>query len=158
YDLKDTVVGVDGNLLQLRLVMDSVGMERESITLDLEHVTCRLGQSLLVVEGTGGLTERLPPIFLFARNNVISCGLNRPLISMRGIPDFMDFQQSFSWKGDLNFYDNIGTFLEIATPQLSTSRNLDHSDWKSFWASNEGIGSINAPVVWKSKSLDRTFA
>ena len=158
FELKDTVVGVDGNLLQLKLVMDSVGMERESIMLELEHVTCRLGQSLLSVEGSGGLSEKLPPLFLFARNNIISCGLNRPLISMRGLADFMDFQQSFAWKGDLNFYDNIETFLEIATPQVSISRNLDHSGWKSFWASNEGVGSINAPVVWRTKALDRSFA
>lgn len=158
YELKDTAVGVDGNLLQLKLVMDSPGMERESITLELEHVTCRLGQSLLSVEGSGGLSEKLPPLLLFARNNVISCGPNRPLISMRGLADFMDFQQSFSWKGDLNFYDNIDTFLEIATPQLSSSRNLDHAAWKAFWQSDEGVGSINAPVVWRSKSLDKSFA
>ncbi len=158
-ELKDTVIGVDGNLLQIKkLLMDSTGMDRESITLDLEHVTCLLGQSLLTVEGAGGMMEKLPPIFLFARNNVISCGPGRPLISMRGLADFMDFQQSFSWEGNLNFYDNIETFLEISTPELSSNRKWDHAYWKSFWGTNEGGASSNAPLLWRTKSFDRSFA
>ena len=155
FEVKDSVVGVDGNLLQLKLVMEALGMERESILLELEHVTCLLGQSLLSVEGMGGLTEKLPPIFIDARNNVISCGVGRPLISMRGLAEFMDFQQSFSWKGDLNFYNNIETFLEISTSQLTGNQNLDHALWKSFWGTNEGVRSINLQVV---KSPDKSFS
>jgi serine/threonine protein kinase len=155
FELKDSVVGVDGNLLQLKLVMDALGMERESISLELEHVTCLLGQSLLSVEGMGGLSEKLPPIFIDARNNVISCGAARPLISMRGLAEFMDFQQSFSWKGDLNFYNNIETFLEISTSQLTGNQNLDHVQWKSFWGTNEGVRSINLRVL---KSPEKSFA
>lgn len=155
FEVKDSVIGVDGNLLQLKLVIDSLGMDRESISLELERVTCLLGQSLLSVEGMGGLTERLPPIFLDARNNVISCGMTRPLISMRGLAEFMDFQQSFSWKGDHNFYNNIDTFLEISTSQLLGNQNLDHSQWKSFWGSNEGVRSINSRVM---KTPDKSFS
>ena len=155
FELKDSVVGVDGNLLQLKLVTDALGMERESISLELEHVTCLLGQSLLSVEGMGGITEKLPPIFIDARNNVISCGATRPLISMRGLAEFMDFQQSFSWKGDLNFYNNIETFLEISTSQLTGNQNLDHLQWKSFWGTNEGVRSINLRVL---KSPDKSYA
>jgi serine/threonine protein kinase len=147
FEVKDSVIGVDGNLVQLKLVMESLGMERESISLELEHVTCLLGQSLLAVEGMGSLTEKLPPIFIDARNNVISCGPSRPLISMRGLAEFMDFQQSFSWKGDLNFYNNIETFLEIATSQLVGNQNLDYAQWKSFWGKNEGILSVNLRVM-----------
>ena len=155
FELKDSVVGVDGNLLQLKLIMETLGMERESISLELEHVTCLLGQSLLSVEGMGGLTEKLPPIFIDARNNIISCGPSRPLISMRGLAEFMDFQQSFSWKGDLNFYNNIETFLEISTSQLTGNQNLDHAQWKSFWGTNEGVRSINSRVM---KSPEKSFA
>lgn len=148
FELKDSVVGVEGSLLQLKLVMDTVGMERESISLELEHVTCLLGQSLLSVEGMGGLAEKLPPLFIDARNNVISCGPNRPLISMRGLSEFMDFQRSFQWKGDLNFYNNIETFLEISTSQLSGNfPTFDFAQWKSLWGSNEGVRSINMRVV-----------
>lgn len=158
FDLKDVFVGVDGNLLQLRLVMDSGGMDRESIQLELVHVTCRLGQSLLAVEGSGGFSEKLPPLFVFASNNIISCGPNRPLMSMRGLADFMDFQQSFSWKGELNYYDSIETFLEVSSTSLSGSRNLDHAGWKSFWGTNEGIGSPNVPVAWRTKTLEKSYA
>ena len=148
FELKDSVVGVEGNLLQLKLINDTVGMERESISLELEHVTCLLGQSLLSVEGMGGLAEKLPPIFIDARNNIISCGPGRPLISMRGLSEFMDFQRSFSWKGDLNFYNNLDTFLDISTSQLSNNNPpFDHAQWKSFWGSNEGIRSENMRVV-----------
>ena len=113
FELKDTAVGVDGDLLQLKLVMDSVGMDRENIPLELERLTFRFGQSLLAVEGTGGPNEKLPQITVYARNNLIACGSNRPLISMRGITDFMDFKNSFSWKGNFNFYDNIQSFVEF---------------------------------------------
>ena len=156
FELKDSVVGVDGNLLQLKLVMNPVGMEKESISLGLEHVTCLLGQSLLSVEGMGGLTEKLPPIFVDARNNVISCGPNRPLITMRGLAEFMDFEQSFSWKGDLNFYNNIETFLDISTSQLTGSfPPFDQSQWKSFSRNYEGVQSINLKVV---NTPDKSFS
>ncbi|WP_373650217.1 serine/threonine protein kinase [Schlesneria sp. DSM 10557] len=156
FELKDSVVGVDGNLLQLKLVSDMVGMERESISLELEHVTCLLGQSLLSVDGMGGLSEKLPPLFIDARNNVISCGPGRPLISMRGLSEFMDFQRSFSWKGDLNFYNSIETFLEISTSQLSgNSPAFDYAQWKSFWGSNEGVRSENMRVV---KTPDKVYS
>src|SRR5262249_55061617 len=62
YELKDTAVGVDGNLLQLRLVMDSQGTDREGITLELDRFTFRFGQSLISVEGSGSPTEKLPPL------------------------------------------------------------------------------------------------
>ncbi len=156
FELKDSVVGVDGNLLQLKLVMSPVGMEKESISLGLEHVTCLLGQSLLAVEGMGGLTEKLPPIFVDARNNVISCGPNRPLISMRGLAEFMDFEQSFSWKGDLNFYNNIETFLDISTSQVTGNfPSYEQSQWKSFSRTYEGVQSINLKVV---KTPDKSFS
>jgi len=158
FDLKDVFVGVDGNLLQLKLVMDSGGMDRESIQLELTHVTCRLGQSLLTVEGSGGFSEKLPPLFVFAANNIISCGPNRPLIAMRALADFMDFQQSFSWKGELNYYDSIDTFLEVSSTSLTSNRNLDHAGWKSFWGTNEGIGSTNSTVAWRTKTLDRSYS
>jgi eukaryotic-like serine/threonine-protein kinase len=156
FELKDSVVGVDGNLLQLKLVMSPVGMEKESISLGLEHVTCLLGQSLLSVEGMGGLTEKLPPIFVDARNNVISCGPNRPLISIRGLAEFMDFEQSFSWKGDLNFYNNIETFLDISTSQLAGNfPSIEQGQWKSFSRTYEGVQSINLKVV---KTPDKSFS
>ena len=156
FELKDSAVGVDGNLLQLKLVMSPVGMEKESISLGLEHVTCLLGQSLLSVEGMGGLTEKLPPIFVDARNNVISCGPNRPLISMRGLAEFMDFEQSFSWKGDLNFYNNIETFVDISTSQLTGNfPPFEQSQWKSFSRTYEGVQSINLKVV---KTPDKSFS
>ena len=156
YELKDSAVGIDGNLLQLNLVMDSKGMERESITLELEHFTFRSGQSLLSVEGSGGQTEKLPPIIVYARNNVIACGANKPLISMRGLTDFMDFTKSFSWRGNFNFYDNVDTFLDISTIQTTNSRKMDHNAWKGL--TSEGVGSSNAQVNWRTKTVDRTYA
>ena len=93
---------------------------------------------------------------VYARNNVLSCAPNKPLISIRGVPDFMDFRNSFSWRGNLNFYDNMETFLEISTPQPSGSRNLDHAAWKAL--TSEGFGSSNLPVVWRTKWLERPYA
>lgn len=152
YELKDVAIGVDGNLLQMKLVMDDVA---ETITLDLDRVTFRFGQSLLVVEGTGGQTERLPKLLLFARNCILACGANYPLVSMRGIRDYMDFQKSFAWKGNFNFFDEVEKFLELSTVQ-QTARRWDHIDWKS--STNEGSGSKNLPVLWKQKTLDKPYA
>ena len=156
YELKDSAIGIDGNLLQLKLVMDSDGMERESIKLELEHLTLRSAQCLLAIEGSGGQTERLPPIIIDARNNIISCRPVRTLVSMRGLADFMDFQKSFQWRGNFNFYDNVETFLEVLSSQPSSSRKLDHSDWK--FLTTEGVGSSNAVVNWRIKNVDRTYS
>ena len=153
YELKDVAIGMDGNLLQLKLVMDAIS---ETITLDLDKVTFRYGQSLLAVEGTGGQTERLPKIFVFARNCILACGANYPLISMRGIRDYMDFQKSFSWKGNFNFYDAVETFLELSTVQQIGTRRWDYIDWKSL--SSEGAVSSNLPVGWKQKTFDKSYA
>lgn len=153
YELKDVAIGVDGNLLQMRLVMDATA--ETIITLDLDKVTFRYGQSLLAVEGTGGQTERLPKILVFARNSILACGSNYPLISMRGIRDYMDFQKSFSWKGNFNFYDEVETFLELSTVQQTGTRRWDHIDWKSL--TNEGAGSSNRPVLWKQKTFDKSY-
>ncbi|WP_010587781.1 serine/threonine protein kinase [Schlesneria paludicola] len=156
YELKDSAIGIDGNLLQLKLVMDSDGMERESIKLELEHLTLRSAQCLLAIEGSGGQTERLPPIIIDARNNILSCRPVRTLVSMRGLADFMDFQKSFQWRGNFNFYDNVETFLEVLSSQPNSSRKLDHNDWKNL--TNEGIGSNNTVVNWRNKNVDRSYS
>ena len=170
FDLKDVAIGLDGNLLQVKLVTESLGAERESISLELDHVTFRFGQSLISVEGTGGATEKLPKIFVFARNNILSCGRdqttardqlsnrNQAMISMRGLAEFMDFQKSFSWRGNLNFYDRLETFVELSLTQPYGIRQLEYADWKSL--TNEGVGSSNQnqAVVWKSKWSEKSYA
>ncbi len=157
FELKESLIGVEGNLLQLRVVVDAADMEKEGIALQIEHVTCLLGESLLSVETIGGSTDILPPILIDARNNIISCGAARPLIAMRGLSEFMDFQKSFSWKGDANFYDNIATFLEISPSQPNGNNVLDHGRWKKYWGSNEGARSNNSPVVWRTDASARSF-
>ena len=156
YELKECAVGVDGDLLQLRLVMDAYGIDRETITLELEHVTTRFGKSLLAVEGSGSPTEKLPKLFVFARNNILSCNNGYPLISMRMLPDSGELQKSFSWKGDLNFYDDIETFLDVTSAQPFSNRSLDQQAWMT-WTS-EGAGSSNQPVLWRQRRLEKLYS
>ena len=37
------------------------------------------------------------------------------------------------------------------------TRQLDFDAWRNHWLGNEGIGSSNAVVVWKSKPLERPW-
>lgn len=157
FELKDSAVGIDGNLLQFKLVMDTEGMDHESINVELEHLTFRFGQSLLAVEGTGGPNEKLPQIRVDAGNCVFSLEPNRPLITMRGIADFMDLQKSFLWKGNFNFYDNTRSFLDITTVQgTGGPPRMDYASWKSF--ADDGGGSSNLPVTWRGKLPENGYS
>lgn len=168
YEMKDVAIGLDGNMLRMKLLPESIETERQSIMLELDHVTFRFGQSLVSVEGTGESTDKLPRIFVNARNNIISCGRDQsserdqtankrtPMISMRGLVELSDFSKSFSWRGNLNFYDRIETFVEVSLNQPFGLRLFEYADWKSL--TTEGVTSSNGAVVWKAKTLDKPFA
>lgn len=159
YQIKDVLVALQGSLFHAVCQTELTNVETDRVTLELDHTTCLLSDGLILTEGIDNLTDRTPPLLIIANNNIISCGPNRPLIAMRDASDLMDMQRLFFWKGDRNYYDSVAVFWQLGGRQSpAAARQLDFDAWRNYWGGNEGTGSTNAAVIWRTKSTDRTWA
>ena len=158
FQIKDVVVALQGSLFHAVCQSELTNAEADRVTLELDHATCLLSNSLILTEGIDNLPDRTPPLLVFANNNIISCGAKRALVAMKDAGDLMDLQRQFVWKGDRNYYDGLSVFWQLGGRQPSSmTRQLDFDAWRNHWLGNEGIGSSNAVVVWKSKPLERPW-
>ncbi len=158
FQIKDVLVALQGSLFHAVCQTELANAESERVTLELDHATCCLSEGLIVTEGIDNLTDRTPPLLVIARNNILSCGPNRPLIAMRDAGDLMDMQRLFFWNGDRNYYDAVAVFWQLGGRQPATAaRQLDFDAWRNYWGGNEGTGSTNAAVVWRTKPSDRPW-
>ena len=158
FQIKDVVVALQGSLFHAVCQSELTNPEADRVTLELDHATCLLSNSLILTEGIDNLPDRTPPLLVFANNNIISCGAKRALVAMKDAGDLMDLQRQFVWKGDRNYYDGLSVFWQLGGRQPSSmTRQLDFDAWRNHWLGNEGIGSSNAVVVWKSKPLERPW-
>ena len=158
FQIKDVVVALQGSLFHAACQSELTNAETDRVTLELEHATCLLSNSLILTEGINNLPDRTPPLLVFANNNIISCGAKRALVAMQDAGDLMDLQRQFVWKGDRNYYDGLSVFWQLGGRQpASMTRQLDFDAWRNHWLGNEGIGSSNATVVWRSKPLERPW-
>ncbi|MBC8115899.1 MAG: serine/threonine protein kinase [Candidatus Saccharimonas sp.] len=158
FQIKDVLVALQGSLFHAMCQTELANVESERVTLELDHATCCLSEGLIVTEGIDNLTDRTPPMLVIARNNILSCGPNRPLIAMKDAGDLMDMQRLFFWNGDRNYYDSMAVFWQLGGRQpAATARQLDFDAWRNYWGGNEGTGSTNAAVVWRTKPSDRTW-
>ena len=158
FQIKDVLVALQGSLFHAMCQTELANIESERVTLELDHATCCLSDGLIVTEGIDNLTDRTPPMLVIARNNILSCGPNRPLIAMKDAGDLMDMQRLFLWNGDRNYYDSVAVFWQLGGRQsAATARQIDFDAWRNYWGGNEGTGSTNAAVVWRTKPADRTW-
>ena len=158
FQIKDVLVSLQGSLFHAACQSELANAEADRVTLELDHATCFLSNSLILTEGIDNLPDRTPPLLVFANNNIISCGAKRALVAMKDAGDLMDLQRQFVWKGDRNYYDGLSVFWQLGGRQPSSmTRQLDFDAWRNHWLGNEGIGSSNAVVVWKSKPLERPW-
>ena len=158
FQIKDVLVALQGSLFHAMCQTELANVESERVTLELDHATCCLSEGLIVTEGIDNLTDRTPPMLVIARNNILSCGPNRPLIAMKDAGDLMDMQRLFFWNGDRNYYDSVTVFWQLGGRQpAATARQLDFDAWRNYWGGNEGTGSTNAAVVWRTKPSDRPW-
>ena len=158
FQIKDVLVALQGSLFHAMCQTELANVESDRVTLEIDHVTCWLSEGLIVTEGIDNLTDRTPPMLVIARNNILWCGPNRPLIAMKDAGDLMDMQRLFFWNGDRNYYDSVAVFWQLGGRQpAATARQLDFDAWRNYWGGNEGTGSTNAAVVWRSKPSDRPW-
>ena len=158
FHIKDVLVALQGSLFHAMCQTELTNVESDRVTLELDHTTCLLSDGLILTEGIDNLTDRTPPLLIIANNNILSCGPNRPLIAMKDAGDLMDMQRVFFWKGDRNYYDSLPIFWQLGGRQsAATARQLDFDAWRNYWGGNEGTGSTNAAVVWRTKPFDRSW-
>ena len=158
FQIKDVLVALQGSLFHAMCQTELASAESDRVTLELDHATCLLSDGLILTEGIDNLTDRTPPLLIIANNNILSCGPNRPLIAMKDAGDLMDMQRLFFWKGDRNYYDSPAVFWQLGGRQsAATARQLDFDAWRNYWGGNEGTGSTNAAVVWRTKPTDRSW-
>lgn len=158
FQLKDTAVALQGVLMRAICQTEFSTSDSDRVTLELDHTTCLTAEGLIATEGIDNLTDHTPPLIVTARNNIIWCAPNRPLIAMIDAGDLMEMQRKFIWIGDWNQYDSLAVFWQLGGRQgPASSRLLNFEEWRSLWGSGEGAGSINSPVLWRNKPSDRSW-
>ncbi|MAG92311.1 MAG: hypothetical protein CMJ48_00955, partial [Planctomycetaceae bacterium] len=134
--------------------------------LQMNHVTCLLGGSLIDVD-TGDLPRQVNPIHVrSARNNIFAVDREsgQPLVKMEGNTNTEDFRDLLMWaEGERNFYDEIDEFWRIQSlPEaFFEPETLDFSAWKQHWQTDEVRaynGSIEWAVDWRNEPLGQLTA
>lgn len=157
FQMERAVVAVQGALLHAVCQSEMNNSENDRYWIDLESVTCLTYDGLVVTEGVNPVNDYTPHLTVTARDNIFCCGPNRRLISMIDASDLMEMQRRFVWTGDRNHYDGLATFWQLGGRLgLATSRQLNFEDWRNYWGSGEGSGSINTPVKWRTRAADNS--
>ncbi len=158
FQLKDTVVALQGALLHACCQTEMNNSDNDRIWLELDFVTCLTSGGLVLTEGVNQLNDHTPPVSVTARDNIFWCESSHPLVAMMDAGELMEMQRRFVWSGDRNQYDGVGVFWQLGGRQgAAPARQLDYEAWRSYWGSNEGTGSVNLPVKWRKKSADRIW-
>lgn len=159
YQLKDVVVALQGSLLHAYCQTEMNNNSEIALSLDLDSTTCLVSEGLVLTEGVGQLVDHTPPLSVTARDNIFWCDANHPLVAMMDTGDLMEMQRRFTWTGDRNHYDSIGVLWQLGARQGSTSgRQFNFDEWRRYWGTFEGTGSVNSPVKWRVKAADRNWS
>lgn len=146
--LRDSAVTLDGTLLRIEGHSDKPA-EQTRLDLRLEHVTSIVGQNLVRFE-SGDIPRELPPVFVEARNNILTTTGGSPLVVMSGNTSDKDFSNLFFWKGGKNFYDQCQVFWVFA----SGAEPFEFEEWRMNWAANGYVGSSNEKLAWGAPRSD----
>ncbi len=126
--LRDSVIAVDGSLLQVEGHSEKPA-EQTRLDLRLEHVTALVGHSLIRLD-SGDLPRELLPVAVEARNNILMTSSSGPLVAMSGNTSEADFRKLFVWSGGKNFYDGFDDWKTVG--------DVGASNDKLFWLAERG--------------------
>lgn len=156
FFLERSAVAVEGVFLS---VVGDLEMPEENADLELqmEHVTCLLGDSLIRWD-SGSDPRDVLPVHVTARNNILSTKGDAPLIAMTGNTDSADFRALLGWSGERNFYDRFAMFWTIDS-ELETidTTPLDFNRWKAFWDGGTELDPHQEPIVWHTPWWEKEF-
>jgi hypothetical protein len=152
-EVSQSLVAVEGALLVATGAVDLSERERE-LELDLSHVTCLVGRSLIQMD-SGDLPRQQLPVHVSAANNIIAAA--RPgltLVSMTGNTPSDEFRRLLRWNGAHNFYEGFDDFWSILSARdLPPAEPDDFDDWKRVWSSRtDATGEVDAVrggVLWQ---------
>jgi serine/threonine-protein kinase len=138
--IENSVVAVERSLLNLIGDEQDEPPDNSTLELQLEHITCLVGNGLLKVNsGDDGLAGNLIPLDVTtARNNIFATNTSSPLVSMTGTSDMQDFKSILRWNGSRNYYGPFDMFWLIKQdPSSEPDFALDYRGWKRFWGRSE---------------------
>jgi serine/threonine-protein kinase len=147
FAIEDSLITLDESLLQISGRPSMNAGDVGQIKFDLVHNTIILGGSLIVSRQDENLSDRQLPLFVTAKNNLISVGREIPLVDLSGSGDAMEIRDSFVWSGERNGYDDIRAFWVIRSLQ-NVNPPLDFHAWRELWG-GEASGSWNGPIRWR---------
>ena len=142
FAIRDSAIALDGSLLHIRGAEDT-GVGDGQLRLQLEHVTCLLGGSLVNVD-TGQLPRNVLPISVDSRNNVYAVPSDGALIAMSGATTDEAFRKMLEWKGERNSYDRCQVFWRLT----ADAKPLDFDGWKLAWGPANEVAPNNDSVPW----------
>jgi hypothetical protein len=156
FQVKDAVIALQGLLLHTACQSEMSNSETDRVVLDIDSSTCLAFDGIILTEGGSQLNDHTPPLTVNSRDSVFSCAPAKPLVAMLDAADLMEMQRRFVWNGDRNLYDSMSVFWQLGGRLgLAPTRQFDFNEWRSYWGSGEGPGSVNAPVKWQIRSNER---
>lgn len=128
-------------------------------TLSLTRSTLLLGGGLLALAGGDDLAGRPTPLEVTARQTIISCPPDKPLVEQQIPLEVMEFRKSLLWVGEANVFDNLKTFWLVQTTASGAApQGWDFAAWRNYWGAGESSGSRNVELTWKRDWRQRPWS
>jgi hypothetical protein len=152
-ELGESLIAVGGTLLRALGAVDLPEKDRE-LEIDLSHLTCLVGESLIEVDSGDLPRQQLPIHVSSAMNNIFAAASpGLPLIAMSGNTPGDDFRRLLRWNGAHNFYDGFDSFWSISsTRDFTVTRPDTFEEWERHWSSRSDTGevdAVNGGLLWK---------
>lgn len=165
-DVINSALSLGGALLKYTGSSEMDRIEQGQVDLQLEHVTCLVGDSVIQTRDSNGFfpgpQRKLLPVNVTANNNIFSSISQRPLVLMCGNSGVEEFRHLLTWNGNKNCYNKIDVFWQIDSSISPDGLEvLDYERWRRLWQ-DASDSSDNGSVVeedvwmtdWKSKQSD----
>ena len=155
-DVRNSALVLEGALLKYTGSSEIDRVETGQIDLQLEHVTCLVGDSLIQTRDSDGFApgpqRKLLPVNVTANNNIFSSLTLSPLVLMYGNSDVEEFRQLLTWNGNRNCYNRITSFWQIdSSISPDGLEDLDYDRWRGLWrneSESSDTGSVVEEDVW----------
>ncbi|VAX40211.1 hypothetical protein MNBD_PLANCTO02-1025, partial [hydrothermal vent metagenome] len=155
FDIEKSIIAIEGTLL--KNLGDHLDMPQEGarLSLQLEHVTAVLGNSLIRMKNDV-LRREMLPVNVTARNSIMATNTSNPLIFMSGSDTADDQRRLLRWQGEKNFYDQYQSFWTIETKEeMTKTESRDFEGWLQIWTATQDSSDVspqNKGLKWKKKS------
>lgn len=136
----ERMIVTDGTLLSRR---------PSRIEVDADHLTADVRHGLAWLDFTSIDAGSIVANLRFA-GSIIHIGSDSPMIEQIGIDAPHEFEGSFTWNGDRNFYEAVDNFWQQTdSAESDLGQHFSFSDWREFWGQHrETLPYLNA-VVWQ---------